>query len=243
MSIIKILKAKFLCTNNITVKNLSRFDGDVCVASGKKVVCNKIVPKDGESVHLNLVPINKFAHGKIWLTALFMIPVNTTPGQNPGIQLVPNNNQIIPFDNGIDSNFVYSGMLLSPSHWIAPSAENISACEFDSVWVEVCAKILINIDSGDIGDRIYLDLRKNKVDLVSRTLYTLPIQLLPGGEHVITLVLCELVKCDPEDTLDLFIWGWDINTTTPIFQQLLCWVIDSEYNSNVSFKIIDLEVT
>lgn len=221
-------------------------NSDVCVATGKKMQCNKIIPKDyeGGSVHDRLVPLNKFAHGRIWCESIgtFPIPVNGVLGEMyPATQLPQNNNQIIPFDTGSDSTFVYTGMLLSPAHWTAPTSVDITTCEFNSVWVDVCAKVMVNVDSCDLRDRIYLELRKNDTTLVSRVVHSLNTQLLPGADHVVTLNLCDLVRCNQGDTLNVCVWGWDVDTVIgpPV---LNAWVVGGEiYNSHTTFKIVDLE--
>lgn len=232
-------------TSLIGDQGVFTISSDVCIATGKKLLCNKIIPKDIEtgSVHDRLIPLNKFAHGRIWLNApSFLIPVNNTPGEPyPATQLSPGNGQIIPFDSGSDSVFVYTGMLLSPAHWTSPAT--LPECEFNIVWVDVCAKVIIVVDSCDIGDRIELELRKNggTGDVISRAVHTLSTQLSPGANHEITLSLCDLVRCDPEDTLDVCVRGWDIDTVggPPVLNASVSG--GNNYNSIATFKIVDVE--
>ena len=218
---------------------------DLCVAETKAILCNKIVPKGyQESIHDHITMLNRFGLGRIWLNAgTFPIPANTTPSENPATPLPPNVNQIIPFDGSYSGAFSYPDMLLNVGNWKAPALSDITVCPFNCLWVEVKAMVTINIDGGDIGDRILLDLRKNGAggDIVARAVHTIKSVCGPSADCEVTMNLNDLVKCNPGDTLDLFIWGHDINTFAgpPV---LNAWVVGgTEYHTHSGFKVADLE--
>jgi hypothetical protein len=227
---------------------------DLCVATGKRIQCDKHEPKNNDMSLVYPGFINRFGIARLSMdTSSFLVPANTNPDDN---LLSPEAWGKIPIDRpDWLSVFQWSSMVGGSCLWQAPGLSDFQSCSFNQVFVQVCVCVKINVVTGEPGDRVILALRKTTgegeatSEDIAESYITLSAQAVPAPfpRHY-TLCICDVFCLQPGDGLDCYIVGHDWNTgdAQPLQVQVIGEPGPAQSaagrHTHASFKVASLEL-